>query len=149
MPVPRGETPGAGCPPEGPGSRNPARGKGGIVTMAVHVLEQAYQSASERVAIKNWLGKTVAIRLDSVSTDSEGRATAVMGTVFTPADTETGEAVKIDSVRIIGQLSNFETGDTVIVSVVPHGQRGQILAPPAEKDKDAEALQKAFAEQDS
>lgn len=115
--------------------------------MAVHMLTTPYQSAGEAQALKNWLGQTVAIRLDKANTvDKDGRTvtSSIRGVVFTGADDD-GAPVLIESARIIGQLANgFEIGDTVIAHVVEYGKRGQVLAPPADKDKDAAVLSERF-----
>jgi len=113
------------------------------------VLTQAYQSASEAAHIRNWLDQTVALRLDKVNTttDDKGKesTSSISATVFTAEDTENGSPVRLESARIIGQLSGFaEVGETVIVSVVGYGKRGQVLAPPPEKDKAQPILEAAF-----
>lgn len=114
--------------------------------MPVHMLAEEYKTASEAQAIKNWLNATVALRLDKANTGDDGGTTSIRATVFTGADDE-GSPALIDSVRILGQLSGFAIGDVVIVHVVPYGQRGQVLAPPADKDKTAEALAARFADE--
>lgn len=116
--------------------------------MTVHMLTQEYQTAGEKAAIKRWLNRTVALRIDQVNTkEQNGRqvATSLAVTVFTVTDTDTGEPARIESSRIIGQLAGYAQGDTVVVHVVPLGKRGQVLAPPAEGDKDAAALAKALS----
>jgi len=110
------------------------------------MLTAEYQSATEAQAISNWLNQTVGIRLDKVNADDNGGTKSIAGTVFTAKDTESGSPVKIESVRILGQLAGFNLGEVVIAHVVPHGKRGQVLAPPAVKDKDAATLDAAFPE---
>jgi hypothetical protein len=113
--------------------------------MAVHVLETGYQSAGEAAAIKNWLGQTIGLRLDKVTLDKAGAARSVKGTVFTANDLNGGSPVNVESARIISQLAGFDLGDVVIVHVVAYGKRGQVLAPPPDKDKDAALLAETFA----
>lgn len=112
------------------------------------VLATEYQSASEAAHVKNWVGQTVALRLDKVNPDDNGGTRSISATVFTADDTENGAAVRLESARIIGQLSGWaEVGETVIVHIVAYGQRGQVLAPPPEKDKAVEVLQAAFPDE--
>ncbi len=112
------------------------------------VLQAAYQSASEAAHVRNWLDQTVALRLDKVNTDKEGGTSSISATVFTAEDTENGSPVRLESARIIGQLAGFaEVGEVVIVHIVGYGKRGQVLAPPAEKDKDAATLIAAFPDE--
>lgn len=112
------------------------------------VLATEYQSASEAAHIKNWVGKTVALRLDKVNPDDNGGTRSISATVFTAEDTETGQPVRLESARIIGQLSGWaEVGEVVIVHIVAYGRRGQVLAPPPAKDKDSDTLQAAFPDE--
>lgn len=114
--------------------------------MTVHVLDKAFQTATERSSIRNWEGKTIGLRIDKVNTNDEGAATSLNVSVFTTGvEGETPADGRIEAKRIIGQLAGYETGDIVVVHVVPYGNRGQVLAPPAEGDKVAEALVKALA----
>lgn len=114
--------------------------------MTVHTLAEAYQTPGEKSHIKNWVNKTVGLRIDAVNQDDEGNTNSVTVTVFTAEGGNTGESSRIESARIIGQIASagVAVGDVLIVTVVPYGKRGQVLAPPAPGDKDAKTIGDVF-----
>lgn len=115
--------------------------------MTVRTLGTPYQTATEKSHIKNWLNMTVGLRVDTVNSDDDGATKSLGVTVFTADDTETGEPCRIESSRIIGQIvsAGVEVGDVLVTTIVPMGQRGQVLGVPADKDKAAEVIRNAFS----
>lgn len=115
--------------------------------MGVTRLAAPYQTAEEKSHIKNWLNRTVGLRVDAVNTDDQGATKSVNVTVFTADADDPGTPSRVESARIIGQIAQagVAVGDVLVCHIVAHGKRGQILGVPTEKDKDAAAITERFS----